>query len=123
MTVIKVGILFQIRPSVTTIVPALTASSSTSIVRIWVCAPGADGANYALFQRNGPGAIDEDNALVAGRRVAARGDDVIEANDPNTGIGLQPGDQFAVQTTVAGALVFTVYGVTSTPAYGEGIAR
>ncbi len=105
-----------VRPSVTSIVTAFTATLNTEITRIHVCNVGAAARTFNLFHIESGGSFGVANALIYQKTVNQNDFFTLEAECGSSGIMLIPGDSLGVQSSAADDLVYHFYGVTSSVA-------
>lgn len=114
MSLAAVGPLFQLAPSVTTPVLALTATIPAEITRFLICNPTDAEVLFSLYHDVGGSLVfDDTNVLFSEYPVPAHYTTAIDAPSGNSGLGLARGDTLGVQTSVIDSLVFTCYGVTA----------
>lgn len=105
--------VFANRPSGTAAVSAFTASMPTEITAIYVCNTTGSAVDFSIYHDDGS-TFDQTTALFYATELAANETRLISVSADNAGILMRVGDQIGVQSSVANALNFTAYGITST---------
>jgi len=113
------SLLAQLRPSGTSATLAFTSPPNvsgrglqTEITLIAVCNTTGAPASFSIYHHDTGTTYDQTTALYYGVALAANTTDLITIQSPNSGIMMRPGGKLAVQTSVANALTFSIYGVT-----------
>ena len=104
----------QTRPSGTAAVNALTAGElALELTLIVVCNTSASPADFSIFHDDAGGSTyDQTTALYYAQQLAANTSLRIPAEMFGAGVTLKTGGQIGVQSSVANALTFSMYGVT-----------
>lgn len=102
----------QSRPSGTSAVSAYTASLRTEISLVNVCNTTSSPANFSLYHDDDGSTFDETSALHYAQLVPANTTVRIEFNAAGGGLMVSEDGQIGVQTSVANALTFSIYGIT-----------
>lgn len=120
-------LLSQMRPSGTTAVqayqsPPAAASKGlrTEITFIVICNTTASPASFSLYHHDSGTTYDQTTALFYAVIVPANTTTLIETQTTNGGIAIKPGGTVGIQTSVASALTFSLYGVTQQLAVPRG---
>jgi len=104
--------LAQSRPSGTTATSIFTASIVTEISLIVVCNTTASSADFSIYHDDDGSTADQTTALFYAVPVAGNTTVTISSDSIGAGLQMAATAQLSVQTSVANALTFTVYGVT-----------
>lgn len=106
--------LAQNRPTVTTSLAAFTGVLPvTEITRIVVCNTSVGSANFSLFHDDDGTSYGAGTALYWANALAAGATQVIDFQAAGGGLSIKVGGTLGIQTSVASALTFTIYGVTA----------
>lgn len=104
--------LVQSRPSGTTATSVYTASLATEISLIVVCNTTASNSDFSLYHDDDGSTFDQTSALFYAVPVAGNTTVTISSDSIGAGLQVAASGQIAVQTSVANALTFTIYGTT-----------
>lgn len=105
--------LAQIRPANTSTNVAYTADITTEITLIKICNTTALMANFSLYHDDFGSSFNNDTALYLNHVVGANDTKVIELKHAGGGISISPGGSVGIQSSVSGAINFTMYGKTT----------
>lgn len=103
----------QSRPAGTTAVTAFTAVLQTEVTCILVCNTSGAGATYRIFHDDDGATYNETTALFWDVPIGAGETVTIAAGGENGGIHVSKGGALGVRSSVASALTFSIYGVTT----------
>ena len=105
--------LAQVRPANTDVAVAYTAEITTEITLVVVCNTTTNPADFSVFHDDaGNNQFAKNTALYYTERVPAGSTKFIQSSTLGAGITVKRGGQIGVQSSVANALTFTLYGVT-----------
>lgn len=110
--------LAQVRPGVTTAVLGYANPQTggrglnLEITLIVVCNTTAAPAAFSIYHDDAGSTYSQATALYYGKVLAANDTVLIAIPSQNSGIAVKPGGNIGVQSSVASALNFTIYGVT-----------
>jgi len=113
-------LLAQTRPNATTAVLAWNSPPvqqgrglNAEITLIVVCNTTGSAANFSIFHDDGGGSVfDQTTALYYAKSLAANDTLFLSIPSANSGVAIKAGGQIGVQTSVANALTFSLYGIT-----------
>lgn len=104
--------LAQVRPGTTAAATAFTALMRTEVKKIVVCNTSGGNADYSIFHDDDGTTFNQTTALFYTKTLATKSTDVINAEDFASGVSIATGGAIGVQSSVADALTFTLYGAT-----------
>lgn len=112
--------LAQVQPSGTAAVlgysnPAVASGGrglNAEVTLIVVCNTTASPVNFSIFHDKDGTTYDQSTALYYAKALAANDTLLIPFHAPNAGLAVRSGGNIGVQSSVANALTFTLYGVT-----------
>ncbi len=116
-------LLAQFRPSSTGAELAFTASLATEVTRIVICNTSGAPANASIYQNDaGGGTYGAGEALLFGAPITNGAlSQFVDAPAVGCGLMLAQGAQIAVQSSVASALTFSIYGAVADQARLSGV--
>jgi len=111
--------LAQVRPAGTTAVlgyenpvPPQGRGLNTEITLVVVCNTTGSAANFSVYHDNDGDTFDQTTALYYGKSLAANETLFLSIPSPNSGVAVKAGGKIGVQSSVANALTFSLYGIT-----------
>lgn len=107
------SLLAQLRPSGTAAVPAYVAPIVTEITKIFICNTSGSPASFSLYHDDNAAIYDQNTALYFAEVINANATKLVEMQGAGAGISILETGVLAVQSSVADALTFSIYGVTS----------
>lgn len=105
--------LAQIRPADALANNAFTADVETEVTLIMVCNTTSTDRTFSIYHDDDGTTFDDTTAIYRSQLVSANTTFVIELPYAGAGISIAPGGSLAVQSSLASAITFTLYGVTT----------
>jgi hypothetical protein len=111
-------LLAQVRPGVTTVVPAYIADQLRTEITLITCAINSGGSasvDVALYHDDEGTTLNLDNLLSHETRLRLLQDNILfQSQHPGSGIMIKPGGSLGVQTFEIDSVTFSIYGITET---------
>lgn len=105
--------LGQLRPANVAANNAYTADIETEITLVMICNTTGVDRRFSIYHDDDGTTFTDDTALYRNELVQANGTVVIELMHAGGGISVAEGGSVAVQSDLASALNFTLYGITT----------
>ena len=105
--------LAQLRPANTTANNAFTAEIETEVTLIVICNTTAADRRFSIYHDDDGVVFTDDTALYRNVLVDAQSTVVLELQHAGGGISVAEGGSIAVQSDLASALAFSLYGIST----------
>jgi len=105
--------LAQLRPADVIANLAYSASIQTEITRIVICNTVGTAQTFSIYHDDNGTTYNDDTALYKDSPIAANETLTVQLQNDGGGISVAAGGSIAVQSNLAGALNFTLYGITT----------